>query len=307
MTEVIGLDQIFVRFPAGRDWRGRVTSHAHALNGVSLSVQRGRTLGILGESGCGKSTLAQVMTGLLAPTSGKVIGKLGADRVSIVLQDPNSSLDPRMPVWRIVTEPVFLHALPGQQALRQMAADLLEKVGLRPEHIDRYPHEFSGGQRQRIAIARALSSQPEIIILDEPTSALDVSVQAQILNLLLALQAEKGLAYVFISHNVSVIRHFCDEVAVMYLGQIVEQGPAAAVFGQPAHPYTRILLEAVPKIGQGRASARLDETELPSNRVLPTGCFFRNRCPSAGAGCELPQSLRALPEGHLTRCHREAP
>jgi peptide/nickel transport system ATP-binding protein len=295
-----------VRFPAGRDWRGRITSHAHALNGVSLAVQRGRTLGILGESGCGKSTLAQVMTGLLSPTSGKVVGKLGADRVSIVLQDPNSSLDPRMPVWRIVTEPVFLHASPGQQALRQMAADLLEKVGLRPEHIDRYPHEFSGGQRQRIAIARALSSQPEIIILDEPTSALDVSVQAQILNLLLALQAERGLAYVFISHNVSVIRHFCDEVAVMYLGQIVEHGPAAAVFGNPSHPYTRTLLEAVPKIGQGRASSPLDETELPSNRTLPAGCYFRNRCPNAAAGCDDPQSLRALPDGHLTRCHREA-
>ena len=307
MTAIIGLDDIFVRFAAGHDWRGRVTSHAHALNGVSLGVQRGRTLGILGESGCGKSTLAQVMTGLLQPTSGKVVGKLGADRVSIVLQDPNSSLDPRMPVWRIVTEPVFLHTAPGQAALRQMAADLLSKVGLRPEHIDRYPHEFSGGQRQRIAIARALSSQPEIIILDEPTSALDVSVQAQILNLLLALQAERGLAYVFISHNVSVIRHFCDEVAVMYLGQIVEQGPAAAVFGQPAHPYTRTLLDAVPKIGLGRASASLDETELPSNRILPTGCFFRNRCPNAAEGCDDPQPLRTLPDGHLTRCHREVP
>ncbi len=306
MTDVIALNDIFVRFPAGRDWRGRITSHAHALNGVSLTAQRGRTLGILGESGCGKSTLAQVMTGLLSPTSGTVIGKLGADRVSIVLQDPNSSLDPKMPVWRIVTEPVFLHAAPGQQALRQMAAELLEKVGLRPEHIDRYPHEFSGGQRQRIAIARALSSQPEIIILDEPTSALDVSVQAQILNLLLALQAERGLAYVFISHNVSVIRHFCDAVAVMYLGQIVEHGPATAVFGNPSHPYTRTLLEAVPKIGQGRAAAPLDETELPSNRTLPAGCYFRNRCPNAAAGCGDPQSLRALPDGHLTRCHREA-
>jgi peptide/nickel transport system ATP-binding protein len=304
MTAVISLDDVFVRFPVGHDWRGRVTSHAHALNGVSLTVERGRTLGILGESGCGKSTLAQVMTGLLSPSSGRVIGNPGADRVSIVLQDPNSSLDPRMPVWRIVTEPVFLHASPGREALRQMACDLMSKVGLRHEHIDRYPHEFSGGQRQRIAIARALSSRPDVIILDEPTSALDVSVQAQILNLLLALQAERGLAYVFISHNVSVIRHFCDEVAVMYLGQIVERGHAAAVFGQPSHPYTRTLLDAVPKIGQGRAQAQLDETELPSNRSLPAGCFFRNRCPAAAEGCQLPQALRALPGGHLTRCHR---
>lgn len=304
MTEVIGLENVFVRFPAGHDWLGRVNSHAHALNGVSLAVERGQTLGILGESGCGKSTLAQVMTGLLPPTSGKVTGRLDTSRVSIVLQDPNSSLDPRMPVWRIVTEPVFLHSSPGKHSLRQLAASLLGRVGLRPEHMDRHPHEFSGGQRQRIAIARALSSQPEIIILDEPTSALDVSVQAQILNLLLALQADRGLAYVLISHNVSVIRHFCDVVAVMYLGQIVEQGPADAVFGRPSHPYTRALLEAVPKIGQGRAKARLDETELPSNRMLPAGCYFRNRCPDATTGCEEPQVLRNLGDRHLTRCHR---
>jgi peptide/nickel transport system ATP-binding protein len=305
MTAAIALDDIHVSFPTGRDWRGRVISHAHALNGVTLTVQRGRTLGILGESGCGKSTLAQVMTGLLAPTHGKVTGQLGADKVSIVLQDPNTSLDPRMPVWRIITEPVFLHRPLAREACRQMAAGLLEKVGLRPEHIDRYPHEFSGGQRQRIAIARALSSQPEIIILDEPTSALDVSVQAQILNLLLALQAERGLAYVVISHNVSVIRHFCDDVAVMYLGQIVEQGPARAVFDRCAHPYLRTLLESVPKIGQGKAQGELDETELPSNRNLPKGCFFQNRCAHNGPGCETRQALRSLSDIHLSRCHRD--
>lgn len=303
MTPVIALEDVFVSFPTARDWRGRITSHAHALNGVSLRVEPGRTLGVLGESGCGKSTLAQVMTGLLKPTTGTVAGQLGANKVSIVLQDPNTSLDPRMPVWRIITEPVFLHQSLARDACRTMAADLLEKVGLRAEHLDRYPHEFSGGQRQRIAIARALSSQPEIIILDEPTSALDVSVQAQILNLLLELQADKGLAYVFISHNVSVIRHFCDDVAVMYLGQIVEQGPAATVFAECAHPYTRTLLDAVPKIGQGRATAKLDETELPSNRVLPTGCFFQNRCPQAGTGCNLPQILRDAGKPHVVRCH----
>ena len=305
MSVAIELQDIAVRFAAGRDWRGRVTSHAHALNGVSLRIERGRTIGILGESGCGKSTLAQVMTGLLAPTSGRVAGVQGADRISIVLQDPNSSLDPRMPVWKIITEPVFLHQSAGRDHLRAMAADLLVKVGLRPEHVDRYPHEFSGGQRQRIAIARALSSQPEIIILDEPTSALDVSVQAQILNLLMELQAERGLAYVFISHNVSVIRHFCDEVAVMYLGQIVEQGPSASLFAAPGHPYTRLLLGAVPRIGTGRASAALDETELPSNRNLPGGCFFRNRCAFAETGCEAPQPLRPLAGGRGLRCRRD--
>lgn len=307
MSAAIELTDIAVRFPAGRDWRGRVTSFAHALNGVSLTVERGRTIGILGESGCGKSTLAQVMTGLLSPTSGAVQGARGADRISIVLQDPNSSLDPRMPVWKIITEPVFLHKSPGREALRQLAADLLVKVGLRPEHIDRYAHEFSGGQRQRIAIARALSSQPEIIILDEPTSALDVSVQAQILNLLMELQRERRLAYVMISHNVSVILHFCDEVAVMYLGQIVEQGPSAQVFAAPGHPYTRLLLGAVPRIGQGRALGGLDETELPSNRNLPGGCFFLNRCAHRGPGCDSPQPLRPLAAGHSLRCHKDLP
>lgn len=303
MTVAIGLDDVFVRFPVARNWRGRVTGHAHALNGVSIAVQRGRTLGVLGESGCGKSTLAQVLTRLLPPTSGQVTGDT-AGRVSIVLQDPNSSLDPRMPVWRIVTEPVFLHTPTAREELRSFAADLLESVGLRRDQIDRYPHEFSGGQRQRIAIARALSSEPEVIILDEPTSALDVSVQAQILNLLLRLQAERGLAFVFISHNVSVIRHFCDDVAVMYLGEIVEQGIAEDVFSAPAHPYTRTLLEAVPKIGIGRANHGLDETELPSNRNLPTGCFFHNRCSASGLGCDERQSLRSLAGDHLVRCHR---
>lgn len=307
MSTAIELHDITVQFPAGRDWRGRITSYAHALNGVSLTVERGRTLGILGESGCGKSTLAQVMTGLLGPTSGRVEGVSGADRISIVLQDPNSSLDPRMPVWKVVTEPVSLHRTAGRDNLRTMAADLLTKVGLRPEHIDRYPHEFSGGQRQRIAIARALSSQPEIIILDEPTSALDVSVQAQILNLLLDLQKERGLAYVFISHNVSVIRHFCDEVAVMYLGQVVEHGASAQVFGAPAHPYTRLLLSAVPKIGHGRATGELDDTELPSNRDLPAGCFFRSRCAFAGPGCDSPQPMRIFDTGRELRCLRDLP
>lgn len=307
MSVAIELADIAVRFPVSRDWRGRTTSYAHALNGVSLRVERGHTLGILGESGCGKSTLAQVITGLLEPTAGSVGGIEGADRVSIVLQDPNTSLDPRMPVWKIVTEPIFLRKSVGREELRRTAADLLVKVGLRPEHIDRYAHEFSGGQRQRIAIARALSSQPEIIILDEPTSALDISVQAQILNLLLELQRERGLTYLFISHNVSVIRHFCDEVAVMYLGQVVEQGPSAVVFDTPGHPYTRLLLGAVPRIGQGRASSALDETELPSNRNLPGGCFFLNRCAHRVEGCTSPQSLRALTQGQLLRCHRDLP
>lgn len=303
MTAAIELQDVHVRFPVARDWRGRPTAHAHALNGVSIAIPQGRTLGVLGESGCGKSTLAQVLTGLLAPTSGQVTGET-AGRISIVLQDPNSSLDPRMPVWRIVTEPVFLHRQLPRVELRQMAANLLESVGLRRDHIDRYPHEFSGGQRQRIAIARALSNDPEIIILDEPTSALDVSVQAQILNLLLALQAKCGLTFIFISHNVSVIRHFCDEVAVMYLGQVVEMGTSEDVFAAPGHPYTRTLLMAVPRIGGARSRHALDETDLPSNRTLPAGCFFRGRCAQAGEGCDQPQPLLTVSGGHVARCHK---
>jgi peptide/nickel transport system ATP-binding protein len=190
--------------------------------------------------------------------------------------------------------------------LRALAERLAVQVGIRPEYLDRYPHQFSGGQRQRIAIARALSSDPDVIILDEPTSALDISVQAQILNLLAQLQRDRGLTFVLISHNVSVVRHLADRVAVMYLGQIVELGAAAEVLEQPSHPYTRLLLEAVPRLDQpltGNATAQ--RTELPGNRVLPTGCFFRDRCPQAGAGCERPQAL--LP-GTLAevRCHRAA-
>ena len=308
------VEDLQVRFPVGRDWLGRPRSYAHALNGVGLAVRRGETLGVVGESGCGKSTLAQVLTGLVPPSAGSVRvagGASGGVRpVQIVFQDPNSSLDPRMRVWRVITEPVFLHRRIGRAALRELAARLAVQVGLRAEHIDRYAHEFSGGQRQRIAIARALASDPEVIILDEPTSALDVSVQAQILNLLLELQRNRGLTYVFISHDVSVIRHMADRVAVMYLGQVVELGAAEEVLGTPRHPYTRLLLESVPPVGaQAAAETPADTSELPSNRRLPGGCFFRERCPRAAAGCEKPQQLgrlQNLPAAHEVRCHRVA-
>lgn len=307
------VEDLQVRFPVGRDWLGRPKSYAHALNGVGLSVRHGETLGVVGESGCGKSTLAQVLTGLVPPSAGSVRiagGASGATRpVQIVFQDPNSSLDPRMRVWRVITEPVFLHRRLGRAELRELAARLAVQVGLRAEHIDRYVHEFSGGQRQRIAIARALASDPEVIILDEPTSALDVSVQAQILNLLLELQRDRGLTYVFISHDVSVIRHMADRVAVMYLGQVVELGAAAAVLEAPRHPYTRLLVESVPYVGAQAAEMPTDTSELPSNRRLPTGCFFRERCPRAAAGCEKPQRLSGrqdMPAVHEVRCHRVA-
>jgi peptide/nickel transport system ATP-binding protein len=307
----LSVHDLTVRFPVSRDWLGRPTGHAHALNGIDLTLKRGETLGIVGESGCGKSTLAQVLTGLLKPNGGTV--RFGEPRraqttpLQIVFQDPNSSLDPRMRVWRIITEPVFLHRRIAAKDLKALAQSLAAQVGLRPEHVDRYPHEFSGGQRQRIAIARALAADPSIVVLDEPTSALDISVQAQILNLLVDLQRRHRLTYLFISHDVSVIRHVADRVAVMYLGQIVELGTAADVLDRPRHPYTRLLLEAVPRIGHPVDDEEAaDARELPSNRHLPTGCFFRERCPFVAAGCDQPQVLAppADDAAHSVRCHR---
>lgn len=223
----------------------------------------------------------------------------------MVFQDPLSSLDPRLPVWRIITEPVWIQKRSPERERRMLAEDLARQVGIRPEYLDRLPHAFSGGQRQRIAIARALSSEPDVIVLDEPTSALDISVQAQILNLLVSLQARRNLTYVLISHNVSVVRHMSDRVAVMYLGQIVELGDAQQVLTHPAHPYTRLLLDSVPKTGAPLAEDLvLRKTELPGNRTLPRGCFFRDRCPLATHGCEKKQALLKSDTGCDVRCWR---
>ncbi|AGE94613.1 oligopeptide/dipeptide ABC transporter ATP-binding protein [Citrobacter farmeri] len=302
---LLALQDVHVNFPAKKNWLGRVTERVHALNGMDLQIRRGETLGIVGESGCGKSTLAQLLMGMLKPSQGQYQQDSPSTEMQMVFQDPLSSLDPRLPVWRIITEPVWIQKRSSERERRALAATLASQVGIRPEYLDRLPHAFSGGQRQRIAIARALSSEPDVIVLDEPTSALDISVQAQILNLLVALQASRNLTYILISHNVSVVRHMSDRVAVMYLGQIVELGETAQVLTTPAHPYTRLLLDSVPKTG-----APLDEeqvirkTELPGNRVLPVGCFFRERCPFASSGCENRQALRRLDAGTDVRCWR---
>jgi peptide/nickel transport system ATP-binding protein len=323
LAPLVVLEGIEVRFPIGADWRGRPRGLVHALNGVDLEIRKGETLGVVGESGCGKSTLAQVIMGLQRPTRGRVVFD-GVDlaagggaaalrrlrrRFQVVFQDPQASLDPRMRVWRVIAEPLVCAGQP-RAGLRAQARALAEQVGLRPEQLDRYPHELSGGQRQRVAIARALSMEPDLLVLDEPTSALDVSVQAQILNLLMALQQQLGLTYLFISHNVSVVRHIADRVAVMYLGQVVELGAADEVLEQPRHPYTRTLLAAVPKLGDGGRADAPTAAELPSKFVLPTGCFFRDRCAFRADGCEHPQAL--APYGMdqvsgaraLVRCHR---
>ncbi|WP_018152917.1 oligopeptide/dipeptide ABC transporter ATP-binding protein [Leeia oryzae] len=314
---VLSLKDIQVRFPVNPDWRGRPRQHVHALNGISLEIAKGETLGIVGESGCGKSTMAQVLIGLLQPTQGEMTlssGKSnGKGGMQIVFQDPQSSLNPRLPVWKIITEPVFAAAnrKVDKAAMRELAQQLAAQVGIRPEYIDRFPHEFSGGQRQRIAIARALAAEPDIIVLDEPTSALDISVQAQILNLLAELQRSRQLTFILISHNVSVVRHMCNRVAVMYLGQIVEIGDAAQVLEHPAHPYTQLLLASVPTLESVQDESAVPENvELPSNRVLPTGCYFKDRCPSASSACLQPQVLKQIStqsQEHEARCHLAHP
>ena len=305
---ILQLNDVRVRFPVSNDWLGRPRGFAHALNGIDIQVRAGETLGIVGESGCGKSTLAQLLMGLIEPSSGDLnwasrTGSEGCNNVQIVFQDPQSSLDPRLPIWRIITEPLYARGHVDRAQMREVAAKVASQVGIRPEYLDRFPHQFSGGQRQRIAIARALSSDPDIIVLDEPTSALDISVQAQILNLLAELQRARNLTYILISHNVSVVRHMADRVAVMYLGQIVELGQAAQVLDQPRHPYTRLLLEAVPRLGVAlHAEQVAAPTELPGNRHLPTGCFFRERCSLCTVGCDKPQVLQG-DERQRARCH----
>ena len=288
-----------------------------AVDGASFTLTAGKTLAVVGESGCGKSTLARMVTLIEKPTAGELtLGKVDVVKakgeslralrqsVQIVFQDPYGSLNPRQKVGTILEEPLIINRKMSAAERRAAAEAMMARVGLRPEHYERYPHMFSGGQRQRIAIARALMLNPDIVVLDEPVSALDVSIQAQVLNLLSDLQQEFDLAYLFISHDLSVVRHVADEVIVMYLGHPVEQGPRETIFANPQHPYTQALLSATPKADPGQRRQRIKLTgELPSPLNPPPGCTFNPRCPFANERCrvEAPQMLPA--QGSLVSCH----
>ena len=288
MNTLLQLDRVIRDFEVRRGLRGKAT--LRAVDDVSLTIEHGQSLGLVGESGCGKSTVARIVARLLAPTSGRILlegrplAEAPRERVQIIFQDPHASLNPRRTIFHAVAEPLVIHRdLPGAE-LRRTVGDLLETVGLPGRFMYRYPHELSGGQKQRVAIARAVALQPSVLVLDEPTSALDVSVQAQILEFLKDLRERLGLSYLFISHNLSVIRLMCDDVAVMYLGRVVEEGDAAKVFSAPRHHYTRALIDAVPLPVAEQPHHDLLSGDVPSPIQRPDGCEFHKRCPECEAG-----------------------
>ena len=317
---ILELDDVAVHFGARRRWLASPGPPVKAVDGVSLAVAAGETVGLVGESGCGKSTLSNAIVGLVRPTRGsiRVKGTEVADagratlnevrrNVQMIFQDPALSLNPRMTVGAAVGEPLAVRGIARGRALAERTGRLLEAVGLRAEHASRFPHQFSGGQRQRIVIARALALEPALVVCDEPVSALDVSVRAQILNLLVDLQRRRGMAYLFVSHDLAVVRHICDRVAVMYLGLLVEVADRETLFGAPKHPYTLALMSAVPEPDPvvQRAKRRIVLTgELPSPSDVPPGCAFHTRCPRATEVCRHDRPLLTLrADGALVACH----
>ncbi|RXT21049.1 peptide ABC transporter ATP-binding protein [Rhizobium leguminosarum] len=311
MTELLTLDRINVDIPIGGGFL-KPAVWLQAVNDVSLTVARGETLALVGESGSGKSTLGYVVAGLRKQTAGTVTFNSARTRgaghapVQVIFQDPFSALDPRMVVGEIVAEPLRLKGV-ASDARQARAVEVLGQVGLPPESARRYPHQFSGGQRQRIAIARALIAEPEMIVADEPLSALDVSIQSQVLNLLDDIKKEHGISYLFISHDLGVVRHLADRVAVLYLGRLMEVASSEDLFLTPSHPYTQALLAAVPRIGRGRRKKEnILRGEIPSPLAPPSGCVFHTRCPRAQDVCkrERPELLPApgRPK-QLSACH----
>ena len=315
MLEVTDLQK---HFPVRKGVFGRINGYVYAVDGVSFTVDAGETLGLVGESGCGKTTVGRTVLRLLDPTQGTIrldgddITTLGNQalrayrrRMQIIFQDPFSSLDPRMSAGDIVGELLGVHGVAKGAERRERVAALFERVGLRTDQLNNYPHEFSGGQRQRLSIARALSLNPELIVCDEPVSALDVSIQAQVINLLMDLQAEFGLSYLFIAHDLAVVEHISDRVAVMYLGRVVEYAETRTLFENPQHPYTESLLAAVPVADPTRSrQRRLLQGDVPSPVNRPTGCHFHTRCPYATARCrEEDPVLKSVAQGHQVACH----
>ncbi len=322
---LLSVRDLHVHFPLAADWRGRPSGWLKAVDGVDLDIAAGESLALVGESGCGKSTLGAAILGMQQRSSGRIVfdgsdlnddtARRRAERsrdIQIVFQDPVSALNPRMAIGRSIAEPLDIHGIGSPRERVNRVHELLKLVGLSPDDAERKPNAFSGGQRQRIVIARAIALQPKLLILDEPVSALDVSIRSQILNLLLELQGRLGLSYLFISHDLSVVRHFADRVAVMYLGRIAETGATRDVFAEPVHPYTQALLSAVPlpdPVAQRRRQRVLLHGDLPSPASPPKGCRFSTRCPIAEPVCHA-ISPELVPVGdsiHTAACHINAP